>query len=329
VKQFVAGATAAGVLLAGAPNCIAQPAAKIFRIGIVSPLEASPEPPTVRAFRRGLAELGYVEGKNVVVEARFAEGRPERLPDLVAGLIKLKVDVIVAGSSMGALAAKRATSQVPIVFAGVVDPIASGIVPSLARPSGNVTGASLWGGGSTIAGKWLQLLLEAVPNITHVAVLFNSADPQSGESLREVHVAARTLKVKVGAFDADDDATLQKAFDAMGASGAQGLIVTATAYFGGNRARLVRFAAEKRLPAIYFFSLFPEGGGLMSSGGSSEDSYWRAAKYVDRVLKGAKPADLPIDQATRYELVVNLKTAKALGIAIPRPLLLRADRVIE
>jgi putative ABC transport system substrate-binding protein len=329
VKRILAGAIAAGVLLAGAPNCLAQAVGKVYRIGIVSPLEASPEPPTVRAFRRGLADLGYVEGKTVIIDARFAEGRPEIFPDLVADLIKRKVDLILTGSSIGALAAKRATSTVPIVFAGVVDPIASGIVSSLARPGGNITGATFGAGGSTIAGKWLELLIEAVPKITQVAVLFNSADPQSGASLREIHAAARTLKVKVHPFDADNDAALEKAFAAMGASGAQGLVVTGTAYFGGNRARLVRSAAEQRLPAIYFFSLFPEAGGLMSYGGSSEDSYRRAASHADKILKGAKPGDLPIDQATRYELVVNLKTAKALGITIPRSLLLRADRVIE
>ncbi|MGH8674075.1 MAG: ABC transporter substrate-binding protein, partial [Burkholderiales bacterium] len=180
-----------------------------------------------------------------------------------------------------------------------------------------------------IAGKWLELLKEAVPGLAHAAVLFNSAEPASAELLREIHAAARILKVKIDQFDAGNDATLERAFAGIGASGAQGLVVTGTAYFGGNRAKLVRLAADRRLPAIYFFSLFPEDGGLMSYGGSTEDSYRRAASYVDRILKGAKPADLPVDQATKYELVVNLRTAKALGIAIPRSLLLRADRVIE
>lgn len=328
VKPIVTALTAAVVLVAGSPDSFAQPAAKVHRIGIVSPLAASPEPPTVRAFRQALRELGYVEGKNVIVEARFAEGRPERFPELFAELIKLKVDVIVTGSSMGALAAKKATSTVPIVFAGILDPIGTGIVPSLARPGGNITGATFGAGGSAIAGKWLELLKEAVPGIAHAAVLFNSAEPQGAEALREIHAAARTLKVKIDQFDAGNDAALERAFAAIGASGAQGLIVTPAVYFGGNRAKIVRYAADKRLPAIYFFSLFPEAGGLMSYGGSTEDSYRRAASYVDRILKGAKPANLPIDQATKYELVVNLKTAKALGIAIPRSLL-RADRVIE
>ena len=329
MKPIVAGYAAAIALLAASPGSSAQPAAKVYRIGIVSPLAASPEPPTVRAFRQGLRELGYVEGKNVIVEARYAEGHPEIFPELFAHFIKRKVDVIVTGSSQGALAAKKATSTVPVVFAGILDPVASGIVTSLARPGGNITGATFGAGGSVISGKWLELLKEAVPGLTHAAVLFNSVDPASAEYRREVQAAAGTLKVKIDQFDAGNAAALEKAFAAIGASGAQGLIVTGSAYFGGNRARLVRFAAERRLPAIYFFSLFPEDGGLMSYGGSAEDSYRRAASYVDRILKGAKPGDLPIDQATKYELVVNLKTAKALGISIPRSLLGRADRVIE
>ena len=200
---------------------------------------------------------------------------------------------------------------------------------SLARPGGNITGTTFVAGGSVISGKWLELLREVVPGMAHAAVLFNSADRQSVDQLREIHAAARTLRVSIGLFDANDDATLEKAFAAIGASGAQGLVVTSTAYFGGNRSKLVRFAAEKRLPTIYFFNLFPDAGGLMSYGGSTEDSYRRAASHVDRILKGAKPADLPVDQATRLELVINLKAAKALGLAIPRSLLFRADRVIE
>ena len=307
----------------------AQPAVKVHRVGIVSPLAASPEPPQVRAFRQALRELGYVEGKNVTIEARFAEGRPEIFPELLADLIKLKVDVIVAGSSMGAVSARKATSTIPIVFAGIFDPIGSGIVASLARPGGNITGATIGAGGSVIAGKWLELLKEAVPGIAHAAVLFDSADPASAEYLREIHPAARILKVKIEQFDAGNDKTLEKAFAAIGASAAQGLIVTGSAYFVGNRAKLVQLAAQKRVPAIYFLSLFPEAGGLMSYGGSAEDSYRRAASYVHRILKGAKPGDLPVDQATKFELVINLKAAKAIGLKIPRQLLMKADRVIE
>jgi ABC-type uncharacterized transport system substrate-binding protein len=276
-----------------------------------------------------MRDLGYVEGRNLIIEARYAAGRPETFPELFAELIRLKVDVLVTGSSQAAISANKATSTIPIVFAGVLDPVASGLLTNLARPGGNITGATFGAGGSVIGGKWLELLKEAVPGLAHAAVLFNSADPASPEYLRQIQIAARALKVKIEEFDGGNEAALERAFVAIGASRAQGLVVTGSAYFGGNRPKLIRSAEEKRLPAIYFFSLFPEDGGLMSYGGSTEDSYRRAAAHVDRILKGAKPGDLPIDQATKYELVVNLKTAKALGIVIPRPLLLRADRVIE
>lgn len=320
---------AVAVLLAAPALIQAQPAGKVHRIGVVSPLAGSPEPPTVRAFRQALRDLGYVEGKNAVVVTRFADGRPERLPELFAELIRLKVDVLVTGSALGALAAKKATTSVPIVFAGVLDPASAGIVTSLARPGGNITGATFGVGGSGIAGKWVELLKEVVPGISHVAVLRNPADPQSAELLREIHQAARTLKTTIAEFNADNDATLDQAFAAIGASGAQGIIVTNTPFFAANRVKLVRFAADKRLPAMYFFNLFPDSGGLMSYGGSLEESYRRAAAYVDRILKGAKPGDLPIDQPTKVELVINLKAARALGLAISPALLARADRVID
>ena len=200
---------------------------------------------------------------------------------------------------------------------------------SLARPGANVTGATYGAGGAVIGGKWLELLKEAVPRMTHAAVLFNSSEPASMGYLDEIDAAARTLKVKVDRFDARDDAMLGQVFAAIGASPAQGLIVVASGYFGGNREKIVRSVAEKRLPTIYFSSLFTEVGGLLSYGGSLEDSYRRAALYVDRILKGAKPADLPVDQATKYEFVINLKSAKALGMTIPRSLVARADRVVE
>jgi len=324
----IAARLAAVFLLVGTLAAHAQPSAKVHRIGVVSVQPGTPEPSTVHALRERLRELGHVEGKNLVLETRYAEGQPERLPGLFAELIRLKVDVLVTGSLLAALAAKKATTSVPIVVAGVLDVVSTGIVASLARPGTNITAAT-FAAGAEIAGKWVELLKEAVPTVSRVAVLLNSADPQSAEMFREVQAAARSLKVNVDRFDVGELAELDKAFAAVGASGAQGMIVIPTALFGGNRGRLIRFAAERRLPAIYFFNPFPDEGGLMSYGGSVEDSYRRAANYVDRILKGAKPADLPIDQPTRFELVINLKTAKALGLAIPRTLLLRADRVIE
>ena len=323
-------ATAAAVLLlAGSVAAQAQQAARVYRVGFVSPLSPSPEPPTLRAFRQGLRELGYVEGRNVIVDARFAEGRSERLPELVAEVLRLKVDVLVAGSSLGALAAKRATTTVPIVFAGLIDPVALGVVASFARPGGNITGATFGIGGSGFAGKWVELLKEAVPDVSHVAVLWNSASPASAPLVREIQAAARTLNVKLDVLDAGNATNLDRAFATIGASGAQGIIVTNDPFFLDNRAKLVQFAASKRLPAVYFIKLFVDAGGLMAYGGSLEDSYRRAATYVDKILKGAKPADLPVEQPTRFELVINMKTAKALGLTIPQLVLIRADQVIE
>jgi putative ABC transport system substrate-binding protein len=274
-------------------------------------------------------EFGYVDGKNVLVEARYAEGRSERIPDLVAEVIRLKVDVLVVGSVSGALAAKRATTTIPIVFASVFDPVASGIVASLARPGGNITGVTVAVGSSGMYGKWLELLKEAVPHVSHVAALSNPAHPLSGPYVREIQAAARTLKVKVDVLEAGNDTNLDKALVTVGASGAQGIIVTPDPFFTRNRAKLVRFAADKRLPAMYFYKLFIDAGGLMAYGGSMEDSYRRAATYVDKILKGTKPADLPVEQPTKFELIINLKAAKALGLTIPQTLLLRADQVIE
>lgn len=317
---------AAVLLLAGPFSAQAQQAARVYRIGFVSPISPGP---TIAAFRQGLKEAGYVEGKNVIIEARFAEGHLDRLPELVAEVIRLKVDVLVTGSNLGALAAKRATTTIPVVFAGLIDPVAPGIVASLARPGGNITGVTIGIGGTGFAGKWVELLKEAVPDVSHVAVLWSSADPIGATLVGDVQSAARILKVRLDLVDAGDPAKFDSALAAIGASRAQAIIVTNSPFYAANRVKLAEFAASKRLPAMYFFKLFADAGGLMSYGGSLEDSYRRAATYVDKILKGAKPADLPVEQPTRFELVINLKAAKALGLAIPRSLLLRADHVIE
>ena len=319
---------ATGALLA-APLTGAQQAARVYRIGYLSFSSPPVSTPAENAFRQGLRELGYVEGKNVIVEVRYAEGRTERVSGLVAELIGLKVDVLLAGSTPGALAAKKATATVPIVFAGVLEPVESGIVASLARPGGNITGAAVGVGSSGFAGKYLELLKEAAPDISHVAVLFNSAHPAAAPQVLEIEAAARKLKVKLGVLDAGNATDLDKAFSAIGASGAQGIVMAGNPFFDANRVKLVQFAASKRLPAVYYFKHFVDAGGLMSYGGSLEDSYRRAAAYVDKILKGVKPADLPVEQPTRFELVINMKTAKALGLAIPQTLLLRADQIIE
>ena len=317
------------LLLAVSVSAQAQQATKVHRIGLI--LSSSPTlgGPASDAFRQGLRELGYVEGKNVLVEARYAEGRFERFPQLVTELIGLKVDVLVAGSTPGALAAKKATTTIPIVFAGVLEPVPSGVVASLARPGGNITGVAVGIGDSGFAGKYLELLKEAVPDISHVAVLFNSAHPQGAPQVRAIEAAARKLKVKLNVLDAGNATKIEQAFTDIGASGAQGIILTANPFFDANRIKLVQFTAEKRLPAMYYFKHFADAGGLMSYGASLEESYRRAATYVDKILKGAKPADLPVEQPTRFELSINLKTARAIGLAIPKSLLFRADHVIE
>jgi putative ABC transport system substrate-binding protein len=314
------------LLLAGSVAAQAPQAGRVYRIGFVSPTSPGP---TIEAFRQGLTEAGYIEGKDVIVETRFAEGRSERLPELVAELIRQKVDVLVVGSSLGALAAKRATATVPIVFAGIIDPVAPGIVASLARPGGNITGTTFGIGGSGFAGKWVEILKEAAPDVSHVAVLQNSASPISAPLVREMQAAARILNVKLDVHDAGDPTKLDKAFAAIGASGARGLIVTNDPFFHAIRVKLVQRVARKRLPAVYFTKDFADAGGLIVYGSSLGDSYRRAATYVDKILRGARPADLPIDQPTRFELVINLKTARALRLTIPQSLLLRADQVIE
>jgi len=319
-RRLVVAALALGAFL----PAVAQP--RVYRIGFIG---SSPVPPAIAALRERLAELGYVEGKNLVFEERYAGASLDRLSEVITGSLASNVDVLVVGSTPVALAVKRATTTVPIAFAGLFDPVGSGIVASLARPGGNITGASIGVGGAGLGGKWLELLKEAVPSITQVAVLANLSNPASAASVREIEAAARILKVKVEVHDATTPEDLDRAFDAIGTSDAQGLIVSNDPFFNVNRVKLVQFAARKRLPAMYFFDLFAEAGGLMVYGASLVDSYRKAAAYVDRILKGARPGDLPVEQPTRFELVVNLKTAKALGLTIPQRLLLRADRVIE
>ena len=330
VKAMVTGLAAAAAVLLLADAAQAQQTARVYRIGSV--YQTPPSTAKVAfsdAFRQRLRELGFVEGKNLIVEERSAEGRPERLPELVAEVLRLKVDVLVVGSTAGALAAKRATTTVPIVFAGVLDPLGGGIVTSLARPGGNITGVTWGAGGPAFAGKWVQLLKEAVPSLSHFAVLSNSANLANAPFVPEIQAAARTLKMKIDVLDARNATDLDRALATIGASGVQGIIVLPDPIFLPNRFKLLQFAASKRLPAVYSIKMFADAGGLMSYGGSLEDSWRGAATYVDKILKGAKPADLPIEQPTRYELVINLKAARALGLTIPQSLLLRADHVIE
>ncbi len=307
----------------------AQQAAKVPRIGVLAQHRA-PSPHLLEAFLQGLRDLGYVEGRNLVIEYRDAEGKVERLPALAAELVTLKVDVIVAPSTVAALAAKHATRTLPIVFAGAVDPVTDGLVTSLARPGGNVTGLSNFA--LELAGKCLELLKQAVPGVSRVAVLWQPGG--SGERtekgiLKEAEVAARALGVRLQVVEARGPADLDRAFSDMTKARAGALTVLGSPLFVNERRRLADLAAKNRLPAVYPGRLYVDAGGLMSYGTNLADLLRRAATYVDKILKGAKPADLPVEQPTKFELVINLKAAKALGLTIPRSVLARADQVIE
>jgi len=307
----------------------AQQAAKIPRIGYLEPNLAGSRH-LQEAFSQGLRALGYVEGRNVIIEYRDAEGRPERLPALAAELVALKVEVIMAGpGTAAALAAKQATPTVPVVFTGVGDPVTDGLVKSLAWPGGNATGLSLLG--PDLVGKLLELLKQAVPGVSRVALLLKpDATPDRMKLfLKEADVAAQALGVELQVVEARGPADFERAFSDISKARAGALAVLATPVFSSARQRLVNLAEKNRLPTVFAFREYVEAGGFMSYGPDLADLFRRAATYVDKILKGAKPADLPVEQPTKFELVINLKTATALGLTIPQTLLLRADQVIE
>ena len=314
-------------LLAALPPADAQQPAKVPRIGSLwtSPLPATAH--LVEAFRHGLRELGYVEGQNIAIEFRSAERRSERLPGLAAELVRLGVDVIVAPGTEAALAAKNATGTIPIVMVNVGDPVGTGLAQSLARPGGNITGLSRLD--QELSGKRLQLLTEVVPKVSRVAALYNPDNPSLALSFRETEVAARTLGVELRSLAVRGPNEFETAFQAATRGRAGALIVLGDALTFRHRARIADLAAKHRLPAIFGAGEYVDAGGLMSYSPNLSDMYRRAATYVDKILKGAKPADLPVEQPTRFELVLNLKTAKALGLTIPQSILIRADHVIQ
>jgi len=322
--------TLAGGLLSAAVIAEAQPAAKTPRIGYLAP-SLTANPALHEAFRQGLRDLGYVEGRNVAIEYRDAEGKDERLPALAAELAALKVDVIVTnGGTLAALAAQRATRTIPIVFVATGDPVSSGLVASLARPGGNATGLSLLF--PELVGKWLELLKQAIPGVSRIAILQQpGAVPERAQEriVREADVAARSLGVRLQFVWARGPADIDRAFSDITKARASALAVLSTPMLGSQRQRLADLAAKNRLPTVYSFRPYVEAGGLMAYGPSTSDMARRAATYVDKILKGAKPADLPVEQPTKFELVINLKTAKALGLTIPPSLLQRADEVIQ
>jgi putative ABC transport system substrate-binding protein len=325
-RAFLTGAGAA--FLAAPLAAEAQQAAKVARIGLLATNLAS-APHVFEAFRQGLRDLAYVEGRNLVIEYRDAEGKLERLPALAAELVALKIDVIVASDTPAALASKQATRTLPIVFLAS-DPVASGLVTSLARPGGNVTGLS--GFAPELIGKRLELLKQAVPGISRVAVLWQpggQGERTEKDLMKAADVAARALGVRLQFVDARGPADVDRAFSDMTAARAGALSVLSSVMFFSERRRLVTLAAKNRLPAVYPWREFADAGGLMAYGVNSADLYRRAATHVDKILKGAKPADLPVEQPTKFELVINLKTAKALGLTIPQSVLGRADEVIQ
>ena len=317
-----------GGLLATPRAAGAQQAGKVYRIGYLAGGTSTGRSTTVEAFREGLRELGWVEGENIVIDYRFAEGKLDPLPDLAAELVRLKVDVIVASPYSPAAAAKNATATIPIVMIGAGQPVEHGLVAGLARPGGNVTGLA-YGVGPEIFGKQLALLKEAVPTVRRVAVLWNPAVPTLAPAIDEVKVAARSLGVQLQLLQARGPTEFDGAFAAMVKERAGALFVITDPVFSTHRTRLTELAAKNRLPAVYTNRQPVEVGGLMSYGPSFSDLWRRGAGYVDKILKGAKPGDLPIEQPSKFELVINLKTAKALGLTIPSSLLQRAGQVIE
>jgi len=318
-------ATAVALLLVGAPIAAdAQQARKVYRIGILVP---GPTSPQIDGFREGLRDFGYVEGQNVVIEYRSAEDRLERLSGLAAELVTLKVDIIYATVTPAAQAAKNATKTIPIVFGASSDPVDYGLVASLAHPGGNITGLS--NTAPDLSGKRLELLKQVVPEISRIAVLWNSANPIIARQLRETEVAAQVLGTKLQVVDVRGPDDFEGAFRAVTMGRPSALVVLADFLTTGHRGRIAEFAAKNQLPTISEFREFAAAGCLMAYGPSLPDSGRRAASYVDRILKGAKPGNLPVEQPTKFELVINLKTARTLGLTIPTSLRLRADHVIE
>ncbi len=314
-------ALVSGGLLAAPLGAEAQPSTTIPRIGLLADA-TSWEP-----LRLGLRDLGYVEGKSIALEERSSQGRNERFSDLASELVRLNVNIIVTWGTPATLAAKQATTTIPIVMASAGDPVRSGLVSSLVRPGGNVTGLTVLG--PDLAAKRLELLKEAVPNMSRVAFLWNPANPDQKSSFNEVQAGARALGVILHSVEARSREELEQAFAAMKQSRPSALLMTADAVHQHYIGRIVAFTLDTRLPAMYQLKGAVDRGGLMSYGASLPDLGRRAAYYVDKILKGAKAADLPVEQPTKFELVINLKTAKALGLTIPPSLLGRADELIQ
>jgi putative tryptophan/tyrosine transport system substrate-binding protein len=324
VLTFLLFATAAFVVLRGTvAHTQESQARRVYRIGFLR----AGQPPNawVEGFRQGLRERGYVEGQNVVIEFRVTDASPDQLPFLAEELLRSKVDVVVASAAPAALAIKRATTSVPIVFVGVNDPVGLGLVSSLGRPAGNVTGLATTS--AALAGKRLELLKEAVPKLRRVAVLWDPSNPTNPAQLRDAEEAARTLGLQTQPVPVRGPSEFDSAYKTM--RGTDGLLRLDSPLFTTHRARLAGLAASSRLPTVSGLRDMAELGDLMSYGVDFPDLFRRAAAHVEKILKGAKPSDLPVEQPTKFEIVINLRTAKTLGLTIPQSLLLRADQVIE
>jgi len=321
-REFITflGSAAAWPLAASAQS-------KIARIGFMGNSTAALEANLVDAFREGLREQGYEEGHNIVIEYRWADGKYERFPALVAELIAANVEVIVTAGTPAALAMKKATTTVPLVMVAVGDPVGTGLVPSLARPGANLTGLSSVA--PDLEGKRLQLLREVVPALSHVAMFINSLNPFHVSSMRQARAAAQTMGIKLQLHDIRKSEDLDDAFAAIRKERPDAVLILADRVFLHNRERMIDFTKEQRLPNVNAYKELVEVGGLMSYGPSYEDMHKRAAIYVDKILKGAKPADLPIEQPSKFTFIVNLKAAKALGVTVPSQLLGLADELID
>ena len=321
--SLLGGAAAAWPLAARA-----QQPGKTYRIGFLANDPAIPAQPAGQAFLNGLRQSGFIEGKNIIVERRFAEGRTDRYAELVAELIRLNVDALVTSSNGATLAAKRATTKIPIVMMNVSDPVGQGIVASLAHPEGNITGV-IQDDSAEITAKRMQLLKDAVPRASQVEVLIDPDFPYAQAEWQRLELAARSLNVKLRQLVVRRESEFEGAFAAIARERPEVLLVTTSPLNFPNRRRIIDLATNSRLPTMSSWREYPEAGGLMSYGNVRVDRFRSAGTYVGKILKGAKPADLPLEQPTKYELVINLKTARSLNLEIPRDLLLVADEVIE
>jgi putative ABC transport system substrate-binding protein len=315
------------LFLASAHPAAAQQPKKVPRIGYLNATSASAISDSVEAFLQGLRELGYIEGKNIVIEYRFAEGKLDQVPRNAAELVRLKIDVIVTAGSTDTAAARKATATIPIVMTQDNDPVGSGFIATLARPGGNITG--LTNISSELGGKRLELLKEVVPKLSRVVIFGNAANPGSPQALKETEDAARAMGIKLQYLEVRKADDVESAFKAASREQSQALIILPNPVATTYRKQVVGLAVKSRLPAMYFRRVFVESGGLMSYGTYVPDLYRRAATYVDKILKGAKPADLPVEQPMKFEFVINLKTAKALNLTIPQSVLYRTDKVIK